>query len=169
MQALPVRILVMGWSWRVRPRLCGCPSLWPMSIASLLPPPWLGIGADPYKRYLNRCANGLSRSSRLKGGERYSVKEAILALDAAFQVCSGFDPFDGLPLDGHLIADYHHTVGRLGAWPVPAAFARMPTVAHRQRPPSCDFQVLAWQVNAAKGEMDGQEFRDFCRRVASHG
>lgn len=139
-----------------------------MSIASLLPPAWLGIGPDPYKRFLNRCANGLSRSSRLHGGACYSVKDAIMAIDAAFHACSGVDPLDGLPLEGPLILRFQPGVGRLGASPYPWPLARMPTVAHCHRPPSCEFLVLSWQVNAAKGEMGEQEFRDFCRRVASH-
>ena len=117
---------------------------------SLTPPPWLDIDTDTYKRLLNRTAVTITKRAK-KRGATYQVKEAIDAIHAAFHRCDGTDPFDGLPLDGRLLAG-----------------SRYPTISSVGHSNTANFEVLSVETQAAKGEKNAKEFIAHCRAVVAH-
>ena len=68
-------------------------------------PSWLAIPAALYKRALNRQAVSISKWLR-KRGAAVPVKAVMDAIHAAYHRCDGLDPYDGMPLQGALLADY---------------------------------------------------------------
>ena len=47
-------------------------------------------------------------------------------------------------------------------------FYRLPTVDHRNAEPVCDFQIVSWQTNDAKGDMSPEEYLAHCTVVVIH-
>lgn len=135
------------------------------SIATLLPPAWMGISPEVYRRFLQRKAVAHRNRDRKRGGS-YTVKDAVLAIHSACHASDGLDPYDGLPMDAALIGTYDNAASQAGRTAYKRGFDRLPTVDHRNGEPVCDFQIVSWQVNDAKGEMPDAEFRAFCARVA---
>ena len=117
---------------------------------SVIPPSWLDIDADSYKRLLNRTAVTITKRAR-KRGATYQVKEAIDAIHAAFQRCDGTDTYDGLPLDDRLHDGQ-----------------RSPTVSPVSSSNAATFEILSPQTKEAKGERDAEEFIAHCRAVVAH-
>ena len=115
-----------------------------------MPPSWLNIDADTYKRLLNRTAVSLTKRAK-KQGATYQVKEAIDAIHAAFQRCDGTDPYDGLPLDGRLLDG-----------------GRSPTVTAVNSCTTPTFEILSQQTKEAKGDRNAEEFIAHCRAVVAH-
>ena len=117
---------------------------------NVLPPTWMTINTESYKRLLNRTAVSNTKRAK-KHGATYQVKEAMEAIHAAFHRCDGTDPFDGLPLDGRQLS------GR-----------RCPTVCPIDNPCIANFVVLSLQTKEAKGAMNAEEFIAHCRTVVAH-
>ena len=47
-------------------------------------------------------------------------------------------------------------------------FYRLPTVDHRNAEPLCDFQIVSWQTNDAKGDLRSEEYLAHCLAVVKH-
>ena len=122
----------------------------PLSVTPPTPPSLLDIDPDSYKRLLNRTAVTITKRAR-KRGATYQVREAIDAIDAAFQRCDGTDPYDGLPLNNRI-----HDRGR------------SPTVSPVSSSSAATFEILSLQTKEAKGERNAEEFIAHCRAVVAH-
>ena len=131
-----------------------------------LPPEWLQASADTYKRYLNKKANTHRKRDAKRGGT-YRVKEAMDAIHAAFHASDGRDPYDGMPMDGGLLGTDSNEASKAGRTAYKKQFSRLPTVDHVNGEPVCEFEIVSWQTNDAKGDMTPQEYIAHCKAVVS--
>jgi hypothetical protein len=138
-----------------------------MEIDSLEPPAWLGLGNQEYRDLLRRKAVAHKRRDQKRGG-RYSIKEAMEAIDTAFRAATGIDPYDGLPMDPKLLGHYDNAASQSDGSAYKRRFARLPTIDHIDGKPEATFEIVSWQTNDAKEDMNREEFLDYCRRVVRH-
>ena len=115
-----------------------------------MPPSWLDIDPDSYKRLLNRTAVTITKRAR-KRGATYQVRDAIDAIHAAFQRCEGTDPYDGLSLDNRI----HDG-------------CRNPSVSPVSSSSTSTFEIVSLQTKEAKGERNAEEFIAHRRAVVAH-
>ena len=134
---------------------------------SYVPPSWVKRDSDVYKRWLNRKANSLMKRDRKRGGT-YRVKEAMDAIHEAMHRSDGIDPYDGQEMKSELLGAYNNAQRKeLGA-AYRREFYRLPTVDHRNAEAVCDFQIVSWQTNDAKGDMSPEEYVAHCLAVVNH-
>ena len=134
---------------------------------NIIPPPWLGLDVQTYKRLVNRTAVTVTKRARKRGGT-YQVKEAMDAIHAAFHRCDGTDPFDGLPLDAQQLETGQHTElkPRRIAETIPCS--RCPTISPVNGETMANFEILSLQTKTSKGSMNGEEYIAHCRAVVVH-
>ena len=130
------------------------------------PPAWVKSDSDTYKRWLNRKANSLMKRDRKRGGT-YRVKEAMDAINEEMNRSDGIDPYVGNPMDSELLGAYNNTQSKERGAAYRREFYRLPTVDHRNAEPVCDFQIVSWQTNNAKG-MSPEEYVAHCLVVVNH-
>mgnify|MGYP000885937038 CR=1 FL=1 len=130
------------------------------------PPPWLQIEGSAYKKSLNCIAVAITKMDKKSGGT-YQMKEAMDAIDSAFHRCCGTDPYDGMPLDGELLATYDNAARQVGGVAYKREFSRLPTVLHINADPVAEFEIVSWQTNDAKGDMTPEEFIGYCHAVVA--
>ncbi len=131
------------------------------------PPPWVKSDSETYKRWLNRNANSLMKRDRKRGGT-YRVKEAMDAIHEAMHRSDGIDPFDGQTMDSELLGVYDHAQSKERGAAYRREFDRLPTVDHRNAEPVCDFQIVSWQTNDAKGDLSPEDYVAHCLAVVNH-
>jgi hypothetical protein len=135
-------------------------------LAMFDPPAWVVMVPKAYVDMLRRKAVAVARRDRKRGG-LYFVQEAMQSIHQAFCASDGIDPYDGQPMDPRLLGAYDNAASKTGGQLYKRRFARLPTVDHVNAEPTPEFQIVSWQTNDAKGDMTPEEFRDYCRRVAS--
>ena len=128
------------------------------------PPDWLQTDHATYKKFLNRKAVAHRKRDAKRGGV-YQVKEAMDAIDAAFHSSDGIDPYDGWAMDGSLIGLYDNDASKKGGTAYKKKFSRLPTVDHVNGEPVCEFEIVSWQTNDAKGDMTPEEYLKHCKAV----
>ena len=134
---------------------------------NIIPPPWLGLDVQTYKRLVNRTAVTVTKRARKRGGT-YQVKEAMDAIHAAFHRCDGTDPFDGLPLDAQQLETGQHTELRPRRIAETIPCSRCPTISPVNGETMANFEILSLQTKTSKGSMNGEEYIAHCRAVVVH-
>ena len=134
---------------------------------NIIPPPWLGLDAQTYKRLINRTAVTVTKRARKRGGT-YQVKEAMDAIHAAFHRCDGTDPFDGLPLDAQQLETGQYTELRPRRIAETIPCSRCPTISPVNGETKASFEILSLQTKTSKGRMNAEEFIAHCRAVVVH-
>ena len=127
-------------------------------------PGWVGLSDETYRKLLQRKAVAITRRDKRRGG-KYTVKQAIEAIDQAFHRCNGFDPYDGSKLNPELLGTYDNPQSKEKGATYKREMAMLPTVDHVKAEPVPDFEIVSWQTNDAKGDMPPEEFISYCRRV----
>ena len=127
-------------------------------------PGWVGLSDETYRKLLQRKAVAITRRDKRRGG-KYTVKQAIEAIDQAFHRCNGFDPYDGSKLNPELLGTYDNQQSKEKGATYKREMAMLPTVDHVKAEPVPDFEIVSWQTNDAKGDMTPEEFIAYCRRV----
>jgi len=127
-------------------------------------PGWVGLSDETYRKLLQRKAVAITRRDKRRGG-KYTVKQAIEAIDQAFHRCNGFDPYDGSKLNPELLGTYDNQQSKEKGATYKREMAMLPTVDHVKAEPVPDFEIVSWQTNDAKGDMPPEEFISYCRRV----
>ena len=134
---------------------------------NIIPPPWLGLDVQTYKRLVNRTAVTVTKRARKRGGT-YQVKEAMDAIHAAFHRCDGTDPFDGLLLDAQQLETGQHTELRPRRIAETIPCSRCPTISPVNGETMANFEILSLQTKTSKGSMNGEEYIAHCRAVVVH-
>ena len=134
---------------------------------NIIPPPWLGLDVQTYKRLVNRTAVTVTKRARKRGGT-YQVKEAMDAIHAAFHRCDGTDPFDGLPLDAQQLETGQHTESRPRRIAETIPCSRCPTISPVNGETMANFEILSLQTKTSKGSMNSEEYIAHCRAVVVH-
>ena len=134
---------------------------------NIIPPPWLGLDAQTYRRLVNRTAVTVTKRARKRGGT-YQVKEAMDAIHAAFHRCDGTDPFDGLPLDAQQLETGQHTELRPRRIAETIPCSRCPTISPVNGETMANFEILSLQTKTSKGSMNSEEYIAHCRAVVVH-
>ena len=134
---------------------------------NIIPPPWLGLDVQTYRRLVNRTAVTVTKRARKRGGT-YQVKEAMDAIHAAFHRCDGTDPFDGLPLDAQQLETGQHTELRPRRIAETIPCSRCPTISPVNGETMANFEILSLQTKTSKGSMNGEEYIAHCRAVVVH-
>jgi hypothetical protein len=57
-------------------------------------PAWVGLSDEDYSDLIRKKAVAVTRRDKRRDG-KYTVKQAIKAINQAFHRCNGFDPYDG--------------------------------------------------------------------------
>ena len=127
-------------------------------------PAWVGLSDEDYSDLIRKKAVAVTRRDKRLGG-KYTVKQAIEAINQAFHRCNGFDPYDGSKLDPKLLGTYNNEEAKAQGADYKKRFAMLPTVDHVKAEPVPDFEIVSWQTNDAKGDMPPKEFIAYCRRV----
>ena len=127
-------------------------------------PGWVGLSDETYRKLLQRKAVAITRRDKRRGG-KYTVKQAIEAIDQAFHRCNGFDPYDGSKLNPELLGTYDNQQSKEKGATYKREMAMLPTVDYVKAEPVPDFEIVSWQTNDAKGDMPPEEFISYCRRV----
>ena len=127
-------------------------------------PAWVGLSDEDYSDLIRKKAVAVTRRDKRRGG-KYTVKQAIEAINQAFHRCNGFDPYDGSKLDPKLLGTYNNEEAKAQGADYKKRFAMLPTVDHVKAEPVPDFEIVSWQTNDAKGDMPPKEFIAYCRRV----
>ena len=127
-------------------------------------PAWVGQSDEDYSDLIRKKAVAVTRRDKRRGG-KYTVKQAIEAINQAFHRCNGFDPYDGSKLDPKLLGTYNNEEAKAQGADYKKRFAMLPTVDHVKAEPVPDFEIVSWQTNDAKGDMPSKEFIAYCRRV----
>ena len=96
------------------------------------------------------------------------MKEAMDAIHEAMHQSDGIDPYDGQAMDSQLLGVYDNTLSKERGASYRREFYRLPTVDHRNAEPVCDFQIVSWQTNDAKGDMSPEEYLAHCIAVVNH-
>lgn len=131
------------------------------------PPSWMPISPDAYKRQINRKAVALMKRDRKRGGT-YTVKQAMDAIHAAFHRSTGVDPYDGMPMHGELLGTYDNASSKAYGVAYKRQFSRLPTVDHINGEPVCEFEIVSWQTNDAKGDMSPADYIAHCHAVVAY-
>ena len=134
---------------------------------NFIPPPWLGLDAQTYKRLLNRSAVTVTKRARKRGGT-YQVKEAMDAIHAAFHRCNGTDPYDGLPLDPQQLETVQQQESKPGLTAETLPCSRCPTISPVNGETMAHFEILSLQTKTSKGSMTAEEYITHCRAVVVH-
>ena len=66
------------------------------------PPAWVGFSDEDYSDLIRKKAVAVTRRDKRRDG-KYTVKQAIEAINQAFHRCNGFDPYDGSKLNPKLL------------------------------------------------------------------
>lgn len=103
-----------------------------------------------------------------KRGGTYRVKEAMDAIHEAMHRSDGIDPYDGQAMDSELLGVYDNARSKELCTAYRREFYRLPTVGHRNAEPVCDFQIVSWQTNDAKGDMSSEDYLAHCLAVVKH-
>jgi hypothetical protein len=127
-------------------------------------PAWVGQSDEDYSDLIRKKAVAVTRRDKRRGG-KYSVKEAIEAINEAFHRCNGFDPYDGSKLNPELLGKYDNKASKEKGAAYKREMAMLPTVDHVKAEPVPDFEIVSWQTNDAKGDMPPKEFIAYCQRV----
>ena len=127
-------------------------------------PAWVGVSDGKYSELIQRKAVAVTRRDKRRDG-KYTVKQAIEAINQAFHRCNGFDPYDGSNLNPELLGEYKNDEAKAQRAAYKRRFAMLPTVDHVKAEPVADFEIVSWQTNDAKGDMPPEEFIAYCRRV----
>ena len=131
------------------------------------PPAWVKSESASYKRWLNKKANSVMKRDRKRGGT-YCVKEAMDAIHQAMHSSDGIDPYDGMAMNSELMGAYNNADSKARGAAYKRDFYRLPTIDHRNAKPVCDFEIVSWQTNDAKGDMNPEEYLKHCRAVVDH-
>ena len=127
-------------------------------------PAWVGLSDEDYSDLIRKKAVAVTRRDKRRDG-KYTVKQAIEAINQAFHRCNGFDPYDGSKLNPKLLGEYKNEDAKAEGAAHKRRFAMLPTVDHVKAEPEPDFEIVSWQTNDAKGDMPPEEFIAYCRRV----
>ena len=127
-------------------------------------PAWVGLSDEDYSDLIRKKAVAVTRRDKRRDG-KYTVKQAIEAINQAFHRCNGFDPYDGSKLNPKLLGEYKNEDAKAEGAAHKRRFAMLPTVDHVKAEPVADFEIVSWQTNDAKGDMQPEEFIAYCRRV----
>ena len=96
------------------------------------------------------------------------MKEAMDAIHEAMHRSDGIDPYDGQTMDSELLSVDAHAQSKERGAAYRREFDRLPTVNHRNAEPVCDFQIVSWQTNDAKGDMSPEDYVAHCLAVVNH-
>lgn len=129
------------------------------------PPAWVDLAPVLYARALNRMAVVITRQDRQRGGV-YRVKDAIEAIHGVFHASEGLDPYDGLPLDGRLLAASEICLPS-GRRNDARHLRRQPALVACSEAPVCRFALVSRQTAQAKGEMTIEDYITHCCAVAA--
>ena len=127
-------------------------------------PAWVGLSDEDYSDLIRKKAVAVTRRDKRRDG-KYTVKQAIEAINQAFHRCNGFDPYDGSKLDPGLLGEYKNEEAKAEGAEYKKRFAMLPTIDHVTAKPVADFEIVSWQTNDAKGDMSPDEFIAYCHRV----
>lgn len=119
---------------------------------------WIGLKAAAHvKRDKKRWGRALTLSSY-----KQAIHQAVLLHD-------GTDPYTGEVLRWDQLRTYNNEHSKLGGSKYKRSLRLLPTIDHLDNGP-CDapvFQVLSWEVNAAKNDMPHDDFIELCRKVTA--
>ena len=127
-------------------------------------PAWVGLSDEDYSDLIRKKAVAVTRRDKRRDG-KYTVKQAIEAINQAFHRCNGFDPYDGSQLNPKLLGEYDTKASKAKGAAYKKEIAILPTIDHVKAEPVADFEIVSWQTNDAKGDMPPDEFIAYCRRV----
>ena len=127
-------------------------------------PAWVGLSDEDYSDLIRKKAVAVTTRDKRRDG-KYTVKQAIEAINQAFHRCNGFDPYDGSKLNPKLLGEFKNEDAKAEGAAHKRRFAMLPTVDHVKAEPEPDFEIVSWQTNDAKGDMPPEEFIAYCRRV----
>ena len=134
--------------------------------ATFDPPSWLAVPADLYKRALNRQAVSISKRLR-KRGAAVPVKAVMDAIHAAYHRCDGLDPYDGMPLQGALLADYIKGEIKPSGVEPDGRWDRLPAVGTAHPSETLAFEIVSWRTWIAKGDRTAEDYIAHCCAVAA--
>ncbi len=159
-KALPFRLLD-GDAVTVNTRSYQSPYPLPEVLQGKVEPPayrrWIHLKAEAHvKRDKKRWNRSLTLSSY-----KQAIHQAVLRHD-------GTDPYTGETLRWDLLRTYNNDHSKLGRSEYKRTLRLLPTIDHLDNGPrdAPVFQVLSWEVNAAKNDMTHELFLELCRKVA---
>jgi hypothetical protein len=126
------------------------------------------ITQSAYSRWLARKSITHQRRDKKRGNAK-AINEAYkIAIHEAVSDSRGVDEYTGEPLHWNLISTWDNEKAKEGR-KYKAALNFLPTVDHvGDGLGEANFKICGWRTNDAKGQMERDEFIDFCRLVVAH-
>jgi hypothetical protein len=123
-----------------------------------------------YRRWIHVKSAAHVKRDKKRWGRSLSLSSFKQAIHQSVLMHDGTDPYTGEALRWDLLRTYNNHHSKLGRSEYKRTFRLLPTIDHIDNGP-CDapvFQIVSWEVNAAKNDMSHYDFIELCKKVAIH-
>ncbi len=128
------------------------------------------VELSAYRRWIHVKAAAHVKRDKKRWGRALTLSSYKQAIHQAVLLHDGTDPYTGEDLRWDQLRTYNNDHSKLGGSKYKRSLRLLPTIDHLDNGP-CDapvFQVLSWEVNAAKNDMPHEDFIGLCKKVAKH-